>query len=364
MAVGEKWSGRQTSRYHLLHPGEGHIWESEQLTMIGGPRATRAMEKVSAAPTSIPKPLDLYQRKEFMPNPQCIACVQQRSGELKCSHQFHARTYFPILEFAKRPAMIFQSILAPLILTATLGQASQTPRSTAGNGTVIDEKLSSLIQDIMQAFNLTGVSVGILSPSGEAEFGAWGNRSESGEKVASDTIFGIGSLSKGFMSASLGILMQDFADGKNTTALPHGVTEFNWDTKMRDLLPGEWMTEDEFSTEKANLVDLFSHVTGLPALVHRPIYSPQTLTLSLFRDDESYSPDDSPRDLVLRMRHLRTAYEFRQLWEYNNQTFDNLIVVLYNAKKRQKMRENVPKRDNGQPQQLSAKITQHRNKFS
>ncbi|KAF8167031.1 beta-lactamase/transpeptidase-like protein [Mycena galopus ATCC 62051] len=206
--------------------------------------------------------------------------------------------------------MIFQSILAPLILTATLGQASQTPRSNSGNGTVIDDQLSSRIQDIMQAFNLTGVSVGILSPSGEAEFGLWGNRSESGEKVTSDTIFGIGSLSKGFMSASLGILMQDFADGKNTTALPHGVTEFNWDTKMRDLLPGEWMTEDEFSTEKANLVDLLSHVTGLPA------------------DDESYSPDDSPRDLVLRMRHLRTAYEFRQLWEYNNQMFITASYVV------------------------------------
>jgi CubicO group peptidase (beta-lactamase class C family) len=78
------------------------------------------------------------------------------------------------------------------------------------------------------------------------------------------TIFGIGSLSKGFLSASLGILMQDFATGKNATTLPHAVTEFNWDTKLRDLLPGEWMTEDEFSTSKANLVDLLSHVTGLP----------------------------------------------------------------------------------------------------
>lgn len=58
--------------------------------------------------------------------------------------------------------------------------------------------------------------------------------------------------------------MQDFADGTNTTALPAGVTEFNWDTKMRDLLPEEWMTEDEFSTKKADLRDLLSHVTGLP----------------------------------------------------------------------------------------------------
>ncbi|KAF8207359.1 beta-lactamase/transpeptidase-like protein [Mycena galopus ATCC 62051] len=72
---------------------------------------------------------------------------------------------------------------------------------------------------------------------------------------------------------------------------------------MRDLLPGEWMTEDEFSTDKADLRDLLSHVTGLPT------------------HDGSYSPEDSPRDLVLRMRDLRAAYELRQLFEYNNQMF-------------------------------------------
>ncbi|KAJ6559846.1 beta-lactamase/transpeptidase-like protein, partial [Mycena capillaripes] len=168
---------------------------------------------------------------------------------------------------------------------------------------VFDEQFTSLIQEAIDANNITGMSVGVLLPNGGVEFGAWGNRTESGEKIAPDTIFGLGSLSKGFLSASLGILMQDFATGKNTTALPHGLAEFNWNTKLRDLLPGEWMTEDEFSTSKANLVDLLSHVTGLP------------------RHDGSYSPDDSPRDLVLRMKDLRAAYELRQLNEYNNQMY-------------------------------------------
>ncbi|KAJ7346248.1 beta-lactamase/transpeptidase-like protein [Mycena albidolilacea] len=196
--------------------------------------------------------------------------------------------------------MIFQSIFAPLILTAALGLATQNPLADSENGTVFDEQFSSFIQEVLDANNVTGMSVGVLLPNGEVEFGTWGNRTESGEKVAPDTIFGIGSLSKGFLSASLGILMQDFATGKNATALPHAVTEFNWDTKLRDLLPGEWMTEDEFSTSKANLVELLSHVTGLPS------------------HDGSYSAEDSPRDLVLRMRNLRAAYEFRQLLEYNN----------------------------------------------
>ncbi|KAF8180665.1 beta-lactamase/transpeptidase-like protein [Mycena galopus ATCC 62051] len=199
--------------------------------------------------------------------------------------------------------MVFLPFVASLILTASLARSSRLPRDTGGNGTVIDEELYSLIEAVVQANNITGMSVGIVTPNGQVEFAAWGNRTESGEQVTSDTIFGIGSLSKGFLSASLGILMQDFADGTNTTALPSGVTAFTWDTKMHDLLPGEWMTEDEFSTTKADLRDLLSHVTGLPA------------------HDGSYSPEDSPRDLVLRMRDLRTAYELRQLFEYNNQMF-------------------------------------------
>jgi len=79
------------------------------------------------------------------------------------------------------------------------------------------------------------------------------------------------------------------------------VTEFSWDTKMRDLLPDEWMTDDLWTTEKASLKDLLSHVTGIPP------------------HDASYSPYDSQRDIVLRLRHLRSARELRQQYEYNNQ---------------------------------------------
>ncbi|KAJ7039816.1 beta-lactamase/transpeptidase-like protein [Mycena alexandri] len=192
--------------------------------------------------------------------------------------------------------------LAPL-LTAALGQsASQNPLQDLGHK-VIDKKLSSYIQDQLNASNVTGASFAIIFPNGQVEFAAWGNRTEAGEPVKAETIFNLGSCSKAFLSASLGVLMQDFVDGNNKTALPDGVTDFNWDTKIRDLLPGEWMTEDEWTTEKASLKDLLSHVTGLPA------------------HDGSYSSDASPRDIVARMRYLRAAYELRERFEYNNQMY-------------------------------------------
>ncbi|KAK6969555.1 beta-lactamase domain-containing protein [Favolaschia claudopus] len=173
-----------------------------------------------------------------------------------------------------------------LASTAFVQQAKGTATSQ-----YLDDKLDSVIQNVMKENNIAGLSLGILSPSGSVEFGAWGNRTETGDKVTPDTIFGIGSLSKSFLSASLGILMQDFQDGVNRTALPHGVTRFDWDTKVAALLPGEWKTEDDFSTKQTDLVDLLSHITGLPT------------------HDLSYSPDDTPRDL------------FRQHYEYNNQMY-------------------------------------------
>ncbi|KAJ7078076.1 beta-lactamase/transpeptidase-like protein [Mycena epipterygia] len=192
-------------------------------------------------------------------------------------------------------------IFAPLILTATLGRcASQIPLNDQNpQSKIITEEISSYIQDQLQAGNITGLSLGIVLPNGETEFGAWGNRTEDGEL----TIFNLGSCSKAFLSAALGILMQDFSEGKNKSALPDGVSELSWSTKMYNLLPDEWMVEDKWTTNKADLRDLLSHVTGLPG------------------HDGSYSPQDSPRDVVVRMRYLRVAYELRESYEYNNQMF-------------------------------------------
>jgi hypothetical protein len=85
--------------------------------------------------------------------------------------------------------MILHTIVVPLILTASLGRSTQTPQGNSGSSGVIDENLSSLIQGLMQANNITGMSLGIVSPNGDVEFGAWGNKTESGESIAPDVGF-------------------------------------------------------------------------------------------------------------------------------------------------------------------------------
>lgn len=59
------------------------------------------------------------------------------------------------------------------------------------------------------------------------------------------TTFYLASCSKAFLSAAMGILMDDFAHGRNVTALPSGVDVFDWDTKIKDLLGEEWVLMDE-----------------------------------------------------------------------------------------------------------------------
>ncbi|KAJ7282733.1 beta-lactamase/transpeptidase-like protein [Mycena rebaudengoi] len=127
-----------------------------------------------------------------------------------------------------------------------------------------------------------------------------GKRTEEGSPVTPGTLFNIGSCSKAFLPAALGILMQDFERGENKTALPRTVSTFNWDTKMQDLLPGEWLLEDPVTTKEATLKDLLSHQTGLP------------------ETDLQYGPTEPTRDVVLGMRHLRAAYELRERFEYIN----------------------------------------------
>ncbi|KAI0819792.1 hypothetical protein BC628DRAFT_1423439 [Trametes gibbosa] len=61
--------------------------------------------------------------------------------------------------------------------------------------------------------------------------------SEDGANVTADTLFHIGSCSKAFLAATMGVLMDDLRPGKNETRLPSGLAEFDWNTCLDDLLP-------------------------------------------------------------------------------------------------------------------------------
>ncbi|KAG2063760.1 beta-lactamase transpeptidase-like protein [Suillus decipiens] len=183
------------------------------------------------------------------------------------------------------------------------------------NGQVITSELSNSIQETLDLWNITGLSVAVVSKYGEPEFHLWGNMTEDGDKTTEDTLFHIASVSKAFCATALGILMDDYDHGKNVTPLPPALSEFNWHTLVQDILPGEWQLMDEWASKKANMKDILSHVSGLPG------------------HDFSYGPHDSLKDDVLRMRYLRPAFELREQWSYNNKMFIAVahIIETYSA---------------------------------
>lgn len=64
-----------------------------------------------------------------------------------------------------------------------------------------------------------------------------------------------------FSATSFDILIDGFTKRRNVTPLPEGVALFNEDTKIADLLPGEW----EYKTNReANVCDILGDVSGMP----------------------------------------------------------------------------------------------------
>ncbi|KAG9311213.1 beta-lactamase/transpeptidase-like protein [Chiua virens] len=167
------------------------------------------------------------------------------------------------------------------------------------DASIISPQLSTFIRNTLALENINGLSVAVISKEGEPEYHSWGHRTEDGDQVTPDTLFHMASVSKAFCATALGLLIEDFANGNNVTALPSGVAELTWHTRLKDLLP-EWELMDEWASERANLRDILSHVSGMP------------------RHDASYGPLDTPLTALTRLKYLRPAFELREQWSYNN----------------------------------------------
>ncbi len=110
------------------------------------------------------------------------------------------------------------------------------------------------------------------------------------ELVDENTVFGIGSASKAFTAAAVGILVDQ---GK-----------LDWDEPALHYLPG-FRLSDPVVTHQVTLRDLLCHRTGLPRGVRMLLRA-------------GYSLDT----YLERMSHVPLLYPFRSTFHYTNTTFD------------------------------------------
>ncbi|TFK79700.1 beta-lactamase/transpeptidase-like protein [Polyporus arcularius HHB13444] len=215
---------------------------------------------------------------------------------------------------------LFLAYVLPLLSSASPNPGPRadvrTASSTAG---LINPEVSAYAQGIIDSNLTPGLTLSVVrlnNNSVTTDFGAWGNRTEDGDPAQPDTLFAIASVSKAFLTSALGILMDDFAHGRNATALPHGVSEFTFDTKLEAILPDVWKLEDDFASQKSNFRDLLSHVTGLT------------------RNEFMYTRTDTPLSLGKRFKYIHPGYDLREQWSYSNLMYLFLphVITTYSGK--------------------------------
>lgn len=216
-------------------------------------------------------------------------------------------------------------------LLYTYASAHDQVAFSSGTKRILTPEFSTFVEDIIKDEGIPGYSLAVVRRDGSVELGAWGNMTEDGRGRTTDvssnivhqlskvlishheqTLQFIASCSKAFAATAMGLLMDDYASGRNTTPLPSSLDgkRFDWDTKLKDILPDEWKLQDEWASEKASLKDILAHVSGLP------------------RHDLTYGPGDTTEDVVKGLRYLNPHYELRQRWHYNNLVCPILMLIL------------------------------------
>jgi CubicO group peptidase (beta-lactamase class C family) len=157
-----------------------------------------------------------------------------------------------------------------------------------------DEELAAHLREyvpkILETWKVPGLALAVIRDGKVVLTEGYGYRDlEKKVPVNADTLFAIGSSSKAFTTAALGILVDE---GK-----------LDWDKPVRTWMP-DFKLHDPFATERMTPRDLVSHRSGLPR-----------------HDLMWYGTTATRADLVARLADLEPNVDFRSHWQYQNLMF-------------------------------------------
>ncbi len=117
-------------------------------------------------------------------------------------------------------------------------------------------EIDALVERSMKAFEVPGISVGVIKDGKVIYAKGHGVRSlNTGQKMDENTLVGIASNSKAFTCVALGILVDE---GK-----------IKWDDKVRDYIP-EFKLYAPYVSEDFTVRDLLTHRSGMGLRCRRP----------------------------------------------------------------------------------------------
>jgi len=111
----------------------------------------------------------------------------------------------------------------------------------------LQAEVDSLALPVIERGETPGIAVGVLSRDGRTHFFGYGVKERGGARPDADTLFPIGSVSKGFLGA--------------LTALLVGEGVLSWEDSLGSLLPDVALSRD---ARKITVLQLATHTSGLP----------------------------------------------------------------------------------------------------
>lgn len=178
------------------------------------------------------------------------------------------------------------------ILLSTITLAS----FTAFGQNISNQAIDKVTENAMKAFDVPGMSVAVIKDRTIVHSKGYGVKSlKTGEKVQSNTNFGIASNSKAFTAAALAILVDE---GK-----------IKWDDKVITHIP-EFKMYNGYVTKEFTIRDLLTHRSGL----------------GLGAGDLMVWPDGhnfTPKDIISNIQYLKPVSDFRVKYDY-----DNLLYII------------------------------------
>lgn len=157
--------------------------------------------------------------------------------------------------------------------------------------------LDVVVEQVMKDWKVPGIAVAVVKDGRIVYAKGYGHRDvKRGLKVTPDTLFAIGSCSKAFTAAALGILVDD--------------KKLDWDRPVRNYLP-DLMLHDGYATERIRPRDLLTHQSGLPR--HDLVWYGSPLTR---------------KELFERLRYLEPSAPLHARAQYNNLMFMTAGVLV------------------------------------
>jgi CubicO group peptidase (beta-lactamase class C family) len=194
------------------------------------------------------------------------------------------------IRFNRSLRFVVAFALSCAIPSAAQTQLANPSPATEARIQALVPDLEAYVRDSMKAFGVPGLAIGIVAGDRLVYAKGFGVRSKAGgAPVDARTVFQIGSTTKAFLAATLGIMVDR---GK-----------FHWDDRVVDLYPA-FQLKDPWVTREFRVFDLLAQRSGLPPYAND--------ALGFIGLDEA--------TMVRSLRYVEPVSSFRTTFAYTNIT--------------------------------------------